>query len=76
MLKLMLIQRNGVTTHKIIDEATHFGDFHNMVCFENFGKENVSDESLGTVHVPSTDTTYTMLNVYGADRFNDLTPES
>ena len=63
MLKLMLIQRNGVTTHKIIDSATRFDDFHNMVSFENFGKQNVSDEALGTVHVPATDTTYTMLKV-------------
>ena len=63
----MLIQRNGVTTHKIINVDTRFDDFHNIVTFENFGKQNVSDEALGTVHVPSTDTTYTMLSVVGAN---------
>ena len=67
MLKLMLIQRNGVTTHKIINIDTQFDDFHNMVCYENFGKQNVSDEALGTVHVPATDTTYTMLAIDDAE---------
>ena len=63
MLKLMLIQRNGVTTHRILDSGSRFSDFHNLVCFENFGKKHVPNQELGTVHIPATDTTYTLLKV-------------
>ena len=72
MLKLMLIQRNGATTHKIIDSDVAFHDFIEMVSYENFGKQISYDNAQKTVYVPRTGTTYTMLNVYGATA-NDLT---
>ena len=72
MLKLMLIQRNGATTHKIIGSDVAFHDFIEMVTYENFGKSISYDNAKQTVYVPRTGTTYTMLNVYGATA-NDLT---
>ena len=75
MLKLMLIQRGGATTHKILDDATRFDDFHNLVCYDNFGRANEADEAKGTVYVPHSDTTYTLLHVYGAEA-NNLQIES
>ena len=59
----MLIQRNGVTTHRILSSDARFSDFHNLVCFENFGKKHIPDKTLGTVHIPATDTTYTLLKI-------------
>jgi len=65
MIKLMLTQRGGATAHKILDDATRFDDFHNLVCFENFGKPNKANEANRTVYVPHSDTTYTLLTVNG-----------
>ena len=68
MLKLMLIQRNGATTHKIIDANINFNDFIEMVSYENFGARISYDNTKRTVYVQRTDTTYTMLIVYGATK--------
>ena len=59
----MLIQRNGATTHKIIDSGARFEDFIEMVSFENFGKCILADNAQKTVRVPRTDTIYTMLEM-------------
>lgn len=63
MLKLMLIQRAGNTAHKIIDSATRFEDFIEIVSFENFGRKINWDNASKTVQVPQYGTTYTMLEV-------------
>ena len=62
----MLIQHGGAATHRILDESTRFDDFHNLVCYDNFGKPNKADETQGTVYVPHCDTTYTLLTIPGA----------
>lgn len=62
----MLTQRNGVTTHKVLHQSTRFGDFHELVTFENLGKVNHTDKAKGTVYVPHNDTTYTLLAVLNA----------
>jgi hypothetical protein len=63
MLKIMLIQRGGVTMHKVIDSATRFEDFIELVSFENFGKDVKSNRQHREVQVPHSGTTYTMLEV-------------
>lgn len=66
MLKLMLIQRNGAITHKIIHNDTEFEDFIEMVSFENFGKQVSWNRQNKYVQVANSNTTYTMLEVEGA----------
>ena len=67
MLKLMLIQRAGATTHKVLNERTRFDDFIEMVSFENFGKDVTWNREHKEVQVPHSGTTYTMLKVAGAE---------
>ena len=66
MLKLMLIQRNSATTHKVLDESTTFDDFIELVTFENFGKKIKWNRQHKDVQVPHSGTTYTLLEVYQA----------
>ena len=63
MLKLMLIQRNGVTTHKVLHEDTDFNDFVELVSFENFGKPINKNQQHKEVQIPHSGTSYTMLEV-------------
>jgi len=65
MIKLMLTQRNGATAQRMVGVDTDFDDFHNLVTYENFGKANEANEANGTVYVPHSDTTYTLLTVNG-----------
>jgi hypothetical protein len=66
MLKVMLIQRCGVTMHKIINETTNFDDFVELVSFENFGKDVKPCRQHKEVQVPYSGTTYTMLEMPNA----------
>ena len=63
MLKLMLIQRNSATTHKVLDERTTFDDFIELVSFENFGRKVKWSRQHNDVQVPHSGTTYTLLEV-------------
>jgi len=66
MLKLMLIQRDSATTHKVLHESTTFNDFIELVSFENFGKKIKWNRQHKDVQVPHSGTTYTLLEVYQA----------
>ena len=66
MLKLLLIQRNGTTTHRTLDKDMRYHDFVELVSYENFGQEIRKDESKSSIYVPHTDTNYTLLAVHGA----------
>ena len=63
MLKLMLIQRDSATMHKVIAEDTTFDDFIELVQFENFGREIKWNRQHKDVQVPHTGTTYTLLEI-------------
>jgi len=68
MLKVMLIQRGGATTHRVIDESTRFKDFVELVTYENF-KHTFgikANEAMKTVQVPYSGTTYTLIEIAGA----------
>lgn len=75
MLKLMLIERRGVVTHRVMSKDTTFHDFIEAVTFENFHHTNGMkwDETHKTVQVPYSGTTYTMLEVADAVATKDLT---
>lgn len=66
MLKVMVIQRGGATTHRTVAEDTRFKDFHELVSFENYGRVTHPDEAKASVWIPRTDTTYTMLTIPNA----------
>lgn len=67
MLKLILIQRNGATTHRVLkDESIRYHDFVELVSYENFGQAIDKDESKSSIYVPHTDTTYTLLAIHEA----------
>ncbi len=67
MLKIMLIQRGGETTHRIVHTDTDFDDFHNLVTYDNLGKSNVASESNNSVYVPHNETTYTLVEIDDAE---------
>jgi hypothetical protein len=66
MLKLMIIQRNGATTHQIVNVNTRFNDFIELVAYMNHGKSLTYNEQYQSVCV-SNQTTYTMLTVDHAE---------
>lgn len=63
----MLIQRNGVTTHRVLDTDIRFDDFIELVHFENFDNIMHHDQSKNSIWIPRTDTTYTLLAIHGAE---------
>ena len=73
MLKVMLIQRNSATMHKVIASDTTFEDFIELVSFENFGRKVKWNRQHKDVQVADTGTTYTMLEIPEAIAKNCLT---
>jgi len=68
MITLMLTQRGGSTANRVLDNNIRFSDFHEIVAFENFGKDLDANESNRTVYVPHSDTTYSLISVAGVEK--------
>lgn len=67
MLKLLIIQRNGATTHQVLSPDANFNTVIELVNFDNFEREQMVGNANKTIFVPETATRYTFLEVNGAN---------